>query len=154
MKSHLTLLTIPQATLKKVIPSLALMMSSFMTIGALASQAQTVIAINSNSPVVTVEGSSGGNIRDKSCAGFISDVPNYTVEMTEDSDRRFRIQGNSDTTLLVLNSQGKRFCVQADDLSAGEAELPGRWKKGTYRVYIGNKTQMRSNYKLMITPIS
>jgi hypothetical protein len=150
MKSHLMLLSIPQ----KMMPSLALMLSSLMTIGALASQAQTVISINSNSPVVTVEGNSGGNTQDKSCAGFISDVPNYTVEMTEDSDRQFQIKGNRDTTLLVLNSQGKRFCVQADELSAGEAELTGRWKKGTYRVYIGNKTQTRSNYKLMIKPIS
>ena len=93
-------------------------------------------------------------ICDASCGGFVAEVPNHTIEITEDSDRKFRVKGNSNTTLLVLNGQGKRFCVQADEFSGGEAELPGRWKKGTYRIYVGNKNQGRSNYQLTILPIN
>jgi hypothetical protein len=137
-----------------LIPSLALMLTSALAIASPAANAQAALTINNSTPAVSVEGTSGGNVRDASCAGFVADTANYAIEMTEDSDRRFRIKGNNETTLLVLNSQGKRFCVQVDDFSGGEAELPGRWKKGTYRVFIGQKTQNRANYKLTILPIN
>ena len=148
MKSRLTC----QSIAKTLVPAVALVLSS---VGAIAPvQAAAPIAITNTTPAVTVDGVSGGSSRDASCGGFVSEVPNHTIEMTEDSDRKFRVKGNSNTTLLVLNSQGKRFCVQADEFSGGEAELPGRWKKGTYRVYVGNKNQGRSNYQLTILPIN
>ena len=148
MKSRLTL----QSIAKTLVPAIALVLSS---VGAIAPvQAATPIAITSTTPAITVDGVSGGSSRDASCGGFIAELPNHTIEITEDSDRKFRVKGNSNTTLLVLNSQGKRFCVQADEFSGGEAELPGRWKKGTYRVYVGNKNQGRSNYQLTILPIN
>jgi hypothetical protein len=150
MKSRLILLS----NSFKLIPSVALVLTSLLSIGTLAAQAQAALTINNSTPAVTVEGTSGGNVRDASCAGFVADTANYTIDMTEDSDRRFRIKGNNETTLLILNSQGKRFCVQADDFSGGEAELPGRWKKDKYRVFIGQKTQSRSTYKLTILPIN
>ncbi len=147
MKSRLTLPSI----VKTFIPAVALMLSS---VGAASVQAAAPIVITNTTQAVTVDGTSSGSNRDASCGGFIAEVPNHTIEMTEDSDRKFRVKGNSNTTLLVLNSQGKRFCVQADEFSGGEAELPGRWKKGTYRVYVGNKVQGRSNYQLTILPIN
>ncbi len=150
MKSRLMTLSKPQI----LIPSLALMLTSVLSIGPVAAKAQAALTINNATPAVTVEGTSGGTVRDASCAGFVADTPNYTIEITEDSDRRFRIKGNNETTLLILNSQGKRFCVQADDFSGGEAELPGRWKKDKYRVFIGQKTQSRSTYKLTILPLN
>ncbi len=148
MKSRLTL---PSIT-KTIVPAIALMLSS---VGATVPvQAAASIVITNATPAVTVDGTSGGTSRDASCGGFVAEVPNHTIEITEDSDRKFRVKGNSNTTLLVLNSQGKRFCVQADEFSGGEAELPGRWKKGTYRVYVGSKNQGRSNYQLTILPIN
>ena len=148
MKSRLTL----QSIAKTLVPSVALMISS---VGAVVPvQAAAPIVITNTTPTITVDGVSGGSSRDASCGGFVAEVPNHTIEMTEDSDRKFRVKGTSSTTLLVLNGQGKRFCVQADELSGGEAELPGRWKKGTYRVYVGNKNQGRSNYQLTILPIN
>ena len=147
MKSRLTLPSI----VKTFIPAVALMLSS---VGAAPVQAAAPIVITNTTQAVTVDGTSGGSSRDASCGGFVADVPNHTIEMTEDSDRKFRVKGNSNTTLLVINSQGKRFCVQADEFSGGEAELPGRWKKGSYRVYVGSKNQGRSNYQLTILPIN
>ena len=148
MKSRLTLSSI----VKTFVPAVALVLSS---IGITAPvQAAAPIVITSTTQAVIVDGTSGGGSRDASCGGFVAEVPNHTVEMTEDSDRKFRVKGNSNTTLLVLNTQGKRFCVQADEFSGGEAELPGRWKKGTYRVYVGNKNQGRSSYQLTILPIN
>ena len=148
MKSRLTLSSIA----KTIVPALALMLSS---VGATVPvQAAAPIVITSTTQAVTLDGISGGSSRDASCGGFIAEIPNHTIEITEDSDRKFRVKGNSSTTLLVLNSQGKRFCVQADEFSGGEAELPGRWKKGTYRVYVGNKNQGRSTYQLTILPIN
>ena len=147
MKSRLTLPSI----LKTFIPAVTLMISS---VGAASVQAASPIVITNTTQAVTVDGTSGGSSRDAICGGFVAEVPNHTIEMTEDSDRKFRVKGNSNTTLLVLNSQGKRFCVQADEFSGGEAELPGRWKKGTYRVYVGSKNQGRSNYQLTILPIN
>ena len=148
MKSRLTL----QSIAKTLVPAVVLILSS---VGAIAPvQAAAPIAITNATPAITVDGVSGGSSRDASCGGFVAEVPNHTIEMTEDSDRKFRVKGNSNTTLLVLNSQGKRFCVQADEFSGGEAEQPGRWKKGTYRVYVGNKNQGRSNYQLTILPIN
>ena len=147
MKSRLTLPSI----VKTFIPAVALMLSS---VGAAPVQAAAPIVITNTTQAVTVDGTSGGSSRDASCGGFVAEVPNHTIEMTEDSDRKFRVKGNSNTTLLVINSQGKRFCVQADEFSGGEAELPGRWKKGSYRVYVGSKNQGRSNYQLTILPIN
>ncbi len=148
MKSRLTLPSIA----KTLVPAIALLLAS---VGATAPvQAAAPIVITSTTQAVTVNGTSGGTSRDASCGGFVAEVPNHTVEITEDSDRKFRVKGNSSTTLLILNSQGKRFCVQADEFSVGEAELPGRWKKGTYRVYVGSKNQGRSNYQLTILPIN
>ena len=148
MKSRLTF----QSIAKNLVPAIALVLSS---VGAIAPvQAAAPIAITNTTQAITVDGVSGGSSRDASCGGFVAEVPNHTIEMTEDSDRKFRVKGNSNTTLLVLNSQGKRFCVQADEFSGGEAELPGRWKKGTYRVYVGNKNQGRSSYQLTILPIN
>ena len=148
MKSRLTLSSI----VKTFVPAVALVLSS---IGITAPvQAAAPIVITNTTQAVIVDGTSGGGSRDASCGGFVAEVPNHTVEMTEDSDRKFRVKGNSNTTLLVLNTQGKRFCVQADEFSGGEAELPGRWKKGTYRVYVGNKNQGRSSYQLTILPIN
>ncbi len=122
--------------------SLPLMISSV--------QAQAVASVNSASPVVTLQGTAGS----ATCAMGAIDKPQHTVDMTEDSDRRFRIKGDSETTLLLVNSQGKRFCVQTDSYSNGEAELTGRWTRGTYKVFVGSKSASKPAYKLSVLPLN
>ncbi|MGI0490364.1 hypothetical protein ACN4EG_01020 [Alkalinema pantanalense CENA528] len=120
----------------------------------LAQNQDQVIRIAPNSPVQTRTGSSVSAHKDSSCAGFIPEQPNYEVTLTEDMDRRFTVQGNSNITLLVINSKGKKFCVQADSTSNGKAEIPGRWAKDTYQVFIGTRSQGQNPYKLTIEPVN
>lgn len=120
----------------------------------LAQNQDQAIRITSNSSVETRTGTSASAQKDSSCAGFIPAQPNYEVTLTEDLDRRFIVQGNPNTTLLVINSKGKKFCVQADSTSNGKAEIPGRWAKDIYRVFIGARTQGQNPYKLTIEPVN
>ncbi len=113
-------------------------------------QAQAVASVNSASPVVTLQGTAGS----ATCGTVAIDKPQHTIDVTEDSDRRFRVKGDSETTLLLINGQGKRFCVQTDSYSNGEAELTGRWTRGTYRVFVGSKSASKPAYKLSILPLS
>jgi hypothetical protein len=105
------------------------------------------------SKAATVEGTAGGKQRDTTCAGYIADVANHQVQVSRDSNLRFSLEGAEDATLLIVGAQKQRFCVQADKVSKGKAEIPGRWKRGTYDVFVGSRNGSRSNYKLVISPM-
>lgn len=122
----------------------------FAMAGIAASQ-QTV-SIASNAQAVTLNGTSGGDKKDPGCAGFVSDRPNHTVQVTADSNLTFTLQGSSDATLLITGGQGQNFCVQADRLSNGKVEIPGRWTKGDYSVFVGDRKGGRNPYTLSIAP--
>ena len=109
------------------------------------------IAITPNSAPLQMTGSSGGDRQDNSCAGFISSQPNHTIQVTEDSDLRFVLQGAVQPALLIRSSTGKSFCVPADMYSNGKVEIPGRWHSGTYSVYVGDRANERHAYTLSIS---
>ncbi len=113
-------------------------------------QASNPISINSLSQTVTLQGTASS----ATCGTAAIDKPQHIVEITEDSDRRFRIKGDSETTLLLINTQGKRFCVQTDSFSNGEAELTGRWTRGTYKVFVGSRSAAKPSYSLSVSPLS
>ncbi|MCY7407623.1 MAG: hypothetical protein LH631_09655 [Alkalinema sp. CAN_BIN05] len=113
-------------------------------------QVSTVISINNASQAVTLQGMASS----ATCATAAIEKPQHTVEITEDSDRRFRIKGDSETTLLLINSQGKRFCIQTDNFSNGEAELTGRWTRGTYKVFVGSRSAAKPSYILSVSPLN
>lgn len=117
---------------------------------ALAQTSNATILINSASQTATVQGKASS----ATCATAAIEKPQYTVEIAEDSDRRFRVKGDSETTLLLINSQGKRFCIQTDSFSNGEAELTGRWTRGTYKVFVGSGSAAKPNYTLSISPLN
>ncbi len=108
--------------------------------------------ISPNSQPVTLEGTSGGSKKDSSCAGFIANAPNHTLQVTADSDLRFTLQSSGEPTLLITGAKGQAFCVQADRLSNGKIEIPGRWTKGSYSIFVGDRAQGRNPYKLSIEP--
>jgi type 1 fimbria pilin len=112
-------------------------------------QAQALISVNSTSPVVKLQGTATA----ATCTNVAIDKPQHTVQLTEDSDRRFRVTGDSTTTLLLINSQGKRFCIQTDRYSNGEAELTGRWTKGTYKVFVGSTSASKPTYTISVLPL-
>ncbi len=114
--------------------------------------AAQAIAINS-AQTTYLEGTAGGAKRDSGCAGLIADKPNHQVKISQDTNLRFALEGAEDATLLILGDQNQRFCVQADKVSQGKAEIPGRWRRGTYDVFVGSRNRGRTSYKLTIEPV-
>ncbi len=108
------------------------------------------INISPNSQPIQVNGTSGGD-RNDSCAGHIAAAPNHVVNVTEDSDLRFVLQSQGEPTLLIRTASGQNFCVPADQYSNGKVEIPGRWPKGTYSVYVGDRANGHHAYTLMIS---
>lgn len=113
-------------------------------------QPSAVISINNASPATTLQGMASS----ATCATEAIEKPQHTVEITEDSDRRFKVKGDSETTLLLINSEGKRFCIQTDSFSNGEAELTGRWTRGTYKVFVGSGSAAKPSYTLSVSPLN
>ncbi|MGI0486897.1 hypothetical protein ACN4EK_15765 [Pantanalinema rosaneae CENA516] len=112
--------------------------------------AQT-IAINSGSNPIQVTGISGGERKDSGCAGYIAVTPNHRIEITEDSDLKFVLQGSGQPTLLIRSSTGQDFCVPSDSYSGGKIEIPGRWSKGMYDIFVGDRQHGQSPYTLSIS---
>lgn len=125
-------------------------LAAVLAMGSLA-VSQTV-TIAPNSPDMPLSGTSGGPKKDKSCAGFISNTPNHVIQVTEDANLRFSLTGSKESTLLIMGSQGQRICVQADSMSEGKIEIPGRWTQGRYEVFVGERAQGRNPYTLSIAP--
>lgn len=121
----------------------------FAMAGLAASQ---IVSIAPSSSSVTLSGTSGGSKRDPGCAGFISEKPNHTIQVTADSNLRFTLEAKGTPTLLITGAQGQTFCVKADRLSNGKVEIPGRWTRGTYSVFVGDSAQGRNPYTLSIAP--
>ena len=111
-----------------------------------------IVSIASNSQPVSLNGTSGGSKKGPGCSGFISEAPNHTIQITADSNLRFTLQGAGEPTLMITGAQGQTFCVQADRLSNGKIEIPGRWTRGTYQVFVGDRAQGRNPYTLSIAP--
>lgn len=128
--------------------------TTIMAVFAMSSLAasQQVVSIASNTSPITLNGISGGDKKDSSCAGFIGDRPNHTVQVTADRNLKFTLQGSGEPTLLIIGTQGQNFCVQADRLSNGKVEIPGRWTKDNYSVFVGDRGRARNPYTLSISP--
>ncbi|NJP08384.1 MAG: hypothetical protein HC866_02030 [Leptolyngbyaceae cyanobacterium RU_5_1] len=109
------------------------------------------ITVSPGSQPIQVSGTSGGNQKDNGCAGYISTSPNHVVQVTEDADLRFVLQGAGQPALLIRSSTGQNFCVPADSYSGGKVEIPGRWRKGTYSVYVGDRANGHHSYTLLIS---
>jgi hypothetical protein len=124
--------------------------AAVLAIAQLASS-QTV-SITPDSEPVSLTGTSGGSKKGPGCSGFIADGPNHTIQVTADSNLRFTLQGSGEPTLMIAGAQGQNFCVQADRLSNGKIEIPGRWTKGNYSIFVGDRTQARNPYTLSIAP--
>jgi hypothetical protein len=109
------------------------------------------VAIASGAQPITLSGMSGGAKKDASCAGFIAATPNHVVQVSEDSNLSFQLKGAAGSTLLITGDKGQNFCVQA--LSDGKVEIPGRWNRGRYSVFVGDRNQASNRYTLMIEPM-
>jgi hypothetical protein len=108
------------------------------------------IAVNPNSQPIQLTGTSGGTQRDAGCAGYIAATPNHVVQITADTDLRFVLQSQGQPALLIRGASGQDFCVPADAYSAGKVEIPGRWRKGLYSVFVGDRANGKHPYTLSI----
>jgi hypothetical protein len=125
-----------------------------MSPGTMSPGTVSLNPVSLSSPVqpITLTGASGTNLHDNGCAGFVTAAPNHTLQIATDSNLRFSLQGVVGSTLMILGDQGQKFCVQADQLSNGKVEIPGRWGRGTYRIFVGSHDKRQIDYKLTVSP--
>ncbi len=102
-----------------------------------------------NDPLV-VKGTSAGSQANKGC-GLVGAAPNHVVTLNDNfSYLRFSVQSDGQPTLLIEGPNGSS-CVQADSFSGGTVQAPGFWEKGSYSLYIGDRTGGQHSYTLSIT---
>lgn len=121
-----------------------------IALSAAQSAFSQTITLSPNSQPIQVSGTSGGE-RSDSCAGHIAAVPNHVINVTEDADLRFVLQSQGEPVLLIRTASGQNFCVPADRYSKGKVEIPGRWPKGTYSIYVGDRANGHHAYTLTIS---
>jgi len=109
-------------------------------------------AIAVTSSKIELTGSSGGDKKDASCAGYIAGAPNHTLEVPTDANLTFSLKAAGQPALLIRSDTGKEFCVAADAFSKGEIRVPGRWKKGVYKVFVGDRAHGSFPYTLVVSP--
>jgi hypothetical protein len=123
-----------------------------IALGAASTALSQPVAINSSSPAVQLNGTSGGSQKDsKGCAGFIAPAPNHVIQISEDTNLQFTLQSSGQPALLIRSAAGQDFCVPADSYSNGKVTIPGRWVKGTYSVYVGDRANGQHSYTLSIS---
>ncbi|NEQ24328.1 MAG: hypothetical protein F6K28_35445 [Microcoleus sp. SIO2G3] len=111
---------------------------------AIANPVQTPL----RAPVVVSGNASGGQ---SGQCGFVSGTPTQVVQVTEDfTSLRFSVQGSGQPTLMVTGG-GRNQCVMADRFSQGAIAIPGVWERGTYSVFVGDRTQGSHPFTLSIT---
>ena len=101
----------------------------------------------------TIEGQSGGSTDSQGC-GFISDRPNYEMNLKQRVDyMRFTVQTDAgQPTLLVLGpNPNDSFCILGDEVSGLKPEISGVWEAGSYKIYVGDRNGDRHQFTLNIS---
>ncbi len=111
---------------------------------------QTMVAITPNSQTIELRGTSGGSKKVTNCAENISPSPNHVIQVEEDTNLRITLQAGGQPALLIRNPAGQDFCIPADSYSDGKINIPGRWTKGTYLVFVGDRSNGQYPYTLSI----
>ena len=111
---------------------------------------QSTVAVTPDSQPIELRGTSGGSKKSNTCAGNIAPSPNHLIRVTEDTNLRITLQAGGQPALLIRNPAGQDFCVPADSYSGGRIDVPGRWIKGTYSVFVGDRNNGQHPYALSI----
>ncbi len=122
-----------------------------IALGTASEALSQTVAITSTSPVIQLNGTSGGAKKDAGCAGFIAAAPNHVIQVAEDANLQFTLQSSGEPSLLIRSASGQVFCVPADSYSNGKITIPGRWSKGTYSVFVGDRANGQHPYTLSIS---
>lgn len=120
--------------------------------GAASNVLSQTVAITPSSQTIQLSGTSGGSKQDaKGCAGSIAAAPNHVIQLTDDANLQFTLQSSGEPALLIRSGSGQDFCVPADGYSNGKITIPGRWSKGNYSIYVGDRAKGQHPYTLSIS---
>ncbi|MCW6053977.1 hypothetical protein K4039_28970 [Lyngbya sp. CCAP 1446/10] len=97
-----------------------------------------------------VSGVSGGPNNSGDC-GFVAQGPNHVIEVTQDLPYwKIAVQTAGAPTLMIQGPRG-RFCVLPANAAAGNVEFSGYGDKGTYVIFVGDRSQAQHPYSLSIS---
>jgi hypothetical protein len=143
---------VEMSQMKTFRPWLSIPIAAAIALGTASTVLSQAVAITPNSQTIQLNGTSGGSKQDsKGCAGAIAAAPNHVVQVTEDANLQFTLQSSGEPALLIRSSSGQDFCVPADSYSNGKITIPGRWNKGTYSVFVGDRAKGQHPYTLSIS---
>ncbi|MEG3858479.1 hypothetical protein [Microcoleus sp. herbarium12] len=99
---------------------------------------------------LSVSGVSGGSNNSGDC-GFVAQGPNHVIEVTQDLPYwRIAVQTAGAPSLMIQGPRG-RFCVLPANAAAGNVEFSGYGDKGTYVIFVGDRSQAQHPYSLSIS---
>lgn len=99
---------------------------------------------------LNISGVSGGRNNSGDC-GFISQAPNHVIQVTQDLPYwRIAVQTAGAPSLMIQGPRG-RFCVLPANAAAGNVEFSGYGDKGTYTIFVGDRSQGQHPYSLSIS---
>lgn len=99
---------------------------------------------------LNISGVSGGPNNSGDC-GFISQAPNHVINVTQDLPYwRIAVQTAGAPSLMIQGPRG-RFCVLPANAAAGNVEFSGYGDKGTYTIFVGDRSQGQHPYSLSIS---
>jgi hypothetical protein len=99
---------------------------------------------------LTMSGVSGGPNNSGDC-GFVSQAPNHVINVTQDLPYwRIAVQTAGAPSLMIQGPRG-RFCVLPANAATGNVEFSGYGDKGTYTIFVGDRSQGQHPYSLSIS---
>lgn len=100
---------------------------------------------------IELKGESGGTQSTPDC-GKVGKTPDRIINMTQDFPYlRFSLRSQGNPTLLIIEPGGRRSCILADSFAGGTIQTSGFWKKGIYRIGIGDRSGTSHDYTLSIS---
>jgi hypothetical protein len=128
-------------------------LAAILTTITLVSADPLPITPNFKPDPIVLSGISGG-AKDSQGCGKIGEEPNHVIHLSDDFKYlRFSVEGEGDLTLLIEPPSGSPSCVLYDSTSGGKIQSSGLWERGTYRIFIGDRSGKDHNYTLSITQV-
>ena len=107
------------------------------------------VAITASSPnPLQLSGTSGGPLDSKDC-GFVSEVPNQVLEVSDRLDNtRLEVSASGGQPTLLIEGPSGRFCILA---AGNRLQMSGVMKPGRYEVRVGDRGGEAHDYNLSLT---
>lgn len=85
------------------------------------------------------------------CSGWIAQVPDHVIDLSDQLDVMFRVRSATDTTMLIIGPHDSKVC--ADDDDGLNPVIRGTMLPGRYQVFVGTYEQLdtTAEYTLSIS---